>query len=342
MRLEQQIILAVWTALGAGMLAALAEALHARRLRRLGRLAFGPEERPRKWTVIVPVLRVLAIAGGMASLVILIGFEGSSRAQERKAATLRHVMVLLDVSPSMHLEDAGETGHQKRSLRAAEILKSVMDRAAGDGVKFTMACFYSHALPLVKTCSDRELIWHFANDLPLYMAYRYGKTDLVKSLNQAGEFVADFERKSTTLLVLTDGDTVPDSGLKTMPSSVAEVILVGVGDSIRGTFIDGHLSRQDSASLSQLARRLGGRYHNGNSKHVPSEWLARLTAPDPRSGKFRLNLRILAIITLAASSALLCVLPMALEAFGTRWKPQEFSAQQPRKKREDVPMEATA
>jgi Ca-activated chloride channel family protein len=342
MKLEQQIILAVWTALGAGLVAALAELLHARRLRRLGRLSFGPEERPRPWTSAVPVLRVLAIAGGMGSLVILMAFEGSSRAQERKAAALRHVMILLDVSPSMQLEDAGETGHQKRTLRAAEILKSVMDRAAGDGVKFTMACFYSHALPLVKTCSDRELIWHFANDLPLYMAFRYGKTDLVKSLNQTGEFVADFERRSTTLLVLTDGDTVPDSGLKTLPSSVAEVILVGVGDSIRGTYIDGHLSRQDGASLSQLARRLGGRYHNGNSKHVPSEWLARLTAPDPRSEKFRFNLRILAIITLATSAAALCLLPMALEAFGTGWKPQAFSVARTGDRRKHEPLEVTA
>lgn len=335
-------MMAVWTALGSGALAALAEMLHARRLRRLGRLSFGPEERPRAWTAVVPVLRVLAVAGAMGSLVLLIAFEGSSRSQEKKAAALRHVMVLLDVSPSMHLEDAGETGHQKRALRAAEILKSVMDRAAGDGVKFTMACFYSHALPLVKACSDRELIWHFANDLPLYMAYRHGKTDLIKSLNQAGELVADFERKSTTLLVLSDGDTVPDSGLKTLPSSVADVILVGVGDSIRGTYIDGHLSRQDGASLSQLARRLGGRYHNGNTKHVPSEWLARLTAPDPHSGKLRLNLRILAILTLATSTAVLCLLPMALVAFGTGWNPQEFTASKSQGKREEEPIEAIA
>ena len=341
MKIEEQIILAAWIALGAGTLAALAEVLHARRVRRLGRLAFGPAERPRAWTRGVPVARVLAISLGMAALTILIAFDGSSRAQERKAAALRHVMVLLDVSPSMHQEDGGETGNQKRSTRAAEVLKSVMDRAAGDGVKFSMACFYSHALPLVKACSDRELIWHFADNLPLYMAYRHGKTDLVKSINQAGEMVADFERKSTTLLVLTDGDTVPDSGLKSLPSSVADVILVGVGDSVRGTFIDGHLSRQDSASLSQLARRLGGRYHNGNTKHVPSEWLARLTAPDPRSGKLRLNLRFLAVITLIISADVLCLLPVMLDVFGASWKPQHFGPQ-PERKSADEPMEATA
>jgi Ca-activated chloride channel family protein len=326
MKIEEHLIMAMWAALGAGALAMIAEMLHARRVRWLGRLAFGADERPRSWTVAAPAIRVLAIAAAIASLVVLIAFEGSSRAQERKAAALRHVMVLLDVSPSMQLEDGGETGQQKRAARAADILRSVMNRVPGDGVKFSMACFYSHALPLVKSCSDRELIWHFADDLPLYMAYRQGKTDLVKSLNQAGEMAADFERKSTTLLVLTDGDTVPDSGLKSLPSSVADVILVGVGDPVRGTFIDGHLSRQDSASLSQLARRLGGKYHNGNVKHIPSEWLSRLTAPDPHAAKFRINLRIAAIIVFAASTVLLCLRPLALEAFGSEWKPEQFMA----------------
>jgi Ca-activated chloride channel family protein len=133
--------------------------------------------------------------------------------------------------------------------------------------------------------------------------------------------VAEFPRKSTTLLVLTDGDTVPDSGLKHLPSSVADVIFAGVGDPARGAFIDGHLSRQDSASLSQLARRLGGKYHNGNVKHVPSEWLTRLTAPDERSEKLRINLRVLTIVSLVTSATVLILLPVMLDLAGSAWKP---------------------
>jgi Ca-activated chloride channel family protein len=196
-----------------------------------------------------------------------------------------------------------------------------MERAASDEVKITMACFYSDAMLLVKECADRELIWNFADNLPLHIAYRPGKTDLVKSLNTAGNLIKDFPRKSTTVLVLTDGDSVPDTGLKPMPSAVGELIFAGVGETARGTFIDGHLSRQDNASLSQLARRLGGHYHNGNVKQVPSELLRRLTAPDERSEKFQVSLRTLAIIALAAGSALLCLLPWLLENFGSAWKP---------------------
>ena len=52
---------------------------------------------------------------------------------------------------------------------------------------------------LVKECADREVIWNFADNLPLHIAYRPGKTRLLKSLNTAGGFVKDFPRKSITV-----------------------------------------------------------------------------------------------------------------------------------------------
>jgi len=312
---EQLIQYATWAALATLVLGLLAEGLHARRVRRLRRLAFGPEAQPRKWTLIAPVLRVLALSGAAWALVILLAFEGSSRLHERNAAATRHLMVLLDVSPSMEVKDAGEAGVQTRRDRAATLLKSAMERANNDETRITMACFYSDAMLLVKECADRELIWNFADNLPLHM------TSLMKSLNTAGNYVKDFPRKSVTFLVLTDGDTVPDTGLERMPSSVAELLVVGVGNASRGSFLDGHLSRQDSASLSQLARRLGGQYHDGNSKQIPSAMLKHLTAPDGRKYPFQISLRTLAIAVLAASSALLCLLPLLLDQFGSPWKP---------------------
>ena len=317
---EQLIQLAAWAALGALTLGVLAEWLHARRVARLGRLAFGPDAKPRAWTLIVPPLRVIAFAGVVWSLVTLLAFEGSSRLRERNAAATRHLMVLLDVSPSMELKDAGEDGTQSRRNRAATLLKSVMERANSEQTRITMACFYSDAMLLVKEAADRELIWNFADNLPLHIAYKPSKTSLLKSLNTSGGFVKDFPRKSVTFLVLTDGDTVPATGLNPLPSSVSDVLIVGVGSASRGTFIDGHQSRQDSAALTQLARRLGGQYHDGNIKQVPSEMLRHLTAPDERTDKFQVSLRTLAIITLAAGVSVLCLLPLLLEAFGTGWR----------------------
>lgn len=320
--LNSEIIpVATWCACAVALLTAVAEWLHARRTQRLARLAFGLEQAPRLWTRLTPALRVGALSGAVWALVVLLAFDGSSRHRERNAVATRHLLVLLDVSPSMHLKDAGERSALTRTQRAAELLRSVMERAPSAEVKITMACFYTDAMLLVKECADREVIWNFADNLPLHIAFRPGKTDLVKSLNSGGEFVKDFPRKSTTVLVLSDGDAVPDSGLKPMPSAVNEIIFAGVGDPTRGTFIDGHLSRQDTASLSQLARRLGGTYHNGNLKHVPSEMLKRLLAPDETSEKFKVNLRVLAMIVLAAGTTLICLLPVLLDYFGSAWKP---------------------
>jgi len=317
---EQLIQLSVWAALIALALGMVAEWLHARRVRRVGRLAFGPDERPRAWTMIAPPIRVLALTGLTWSLVVLLAHEGSSRLREHKAAATRHLMLLLDVSPSMEMQDAGKSGTETRRDRAATLIKSVMERANNDQTRITMGCFYSDALLLVKECSDRELIWNFADNLPLHIAFSPGKTSLMKSLNTAGNFVKDFPRKSVTFVVLTDGDTVPDSGLNRLPSAVSDLIVVGVGNAGHGTYIDGHLSRQDSASLSQLARRLGGTYHDGNRKQVPSALLHNLTAPDERQDSFQIGIRTGAIITLSVCAALLCLLPILLDQFGSDWK----------------------
>lgn len=319
---EQLIQFAAWAALAALVLGVVAECLHARRVRRLKRLAFGPEAQPRRWTVLAPFLRLLAFSGAAWALMILLAYEGSSRLHERNAAATRHLMVLLDVSPSMEVKDAGETGGLSRRDRAATLLKSVMERAHNDQTRVTMACFYTEARLLVKECADREVIWNFADNLPLHIAFKPGKTSLMKSLNTAGSFVKDFPRKSVTFVVLTDGDTVPDTGLERMPSSVTELLIVGVGNAGRGSFLDGHLSRQDSASLSQVARRLGGQYHDGNTKQIPSAMLRHLTAPDERKDPFQIGQRTLAVVVLAASSALLCLLPVLLDQFGSAWKPE--------------------
>lgn len=312
--------IAAWAALGALALGALAEGLHARRSARLGRLAFGPDAKPRAWTLLAPPLRAGAFAGVVWALVVLLAFEGSSRQRERHAAATRHLLVLLDVSPSMEIADAGEDGSQSRRSRAAELLKSVMQRANSERLRVTMACFYADALLLVRECADRELIWHFADNLPLHIAFKPGKTSLLKSLNTAGGFAKDFPRKSVTLLVLTDGDTVPATGLKPLPSSVSELLIVGVGRVNRGTFIDSHQSRQDSAALTQLARRLGGHYHDGNVKQVPSGLLRPLSAPDEGTDTFQIGARTLAILALAAGVSVLCLLPLLLEAFGSGWQ----------------------
>src|SRR5690606_7174313 len=149
------------------------------------------------------------------------------------------------------------------------------------------AGFYTETRMMVSECRDRELILHLAGGTPFHITYKPGKTDLLASLNQVGALMKGWQRKSTTLLVISDGDSVPPVGLQPMPSAVAQVIFVGVGDPHRGTFIDGHVSRQDTANLSQLARRLHGRYYDGNTRHLPSDALTVLNTDESGAAKWR-------------------------------------------------------
>lgn len=313
-------LLAIYAALGIAAVTACGEWLHARRSARLGALAFGPSSRPRAWTRLTAPLRIAAMAGIAWALVTLVAFNHQVRDRDRNSKSIRHLMVLLDVSPSMLLADAGD-GSATRMWRASEVLRSVLDRVPGDNVRFSAAAFYTEARMLVEECQDRELMLHLAGGIPFHITYQPGKTELIKSVNQTGEFMKHWPRKSTTLLVISDGVSLPASGLDRLPSSVAEVIVAGVGDPGRGSFIDGHMSRQDTAALSQLARRLGGRYHDCNVRHLPSEGLRKLNSEDPGAAKWRADRRVLALIVLTVCASLLCLLPLLLEWLGSGWRP---------------------
>lgn len=106
-----------------------------------------------------------------------------------------------------------------------------------------------------------------------------------------------------------------------MPASIADVLIVGVGDPRTGTFIDGKMSRQDAGTLRQIAARLGGTYHDGNQKHLGSELLAQLTIIPRKSAFERLTRREYALLACGLGAAVLAFLPVLLHYRGTRWRP---------------------
>jgi Ca-activated chloride channel homolog len=123
------------------------------------------------------------------------------------------------------------------------------------------------------------------------------------------------------LVLLTDGDTVPATGMPKLPASIRDVLIVGVGDPRVGSFIDGRQSRQDASTLRQLAVRLRGTYHNGNEKHLPSDLLRRLTIVTRPNPWEQLTRREYALIACGAGALFLAVLPLLLHWFGTTWGP---------------------
>jgi Ca-activated chloride channel family protein len=118
-------------ALAAIALGTLAEWLHSRRTARVAILAFGPEAKPRGWTAAAPFLRCLALGLLVWGLFSLFQLDPKVlKPKKTPEGGYRHLMILLDVSPSMQLSDAGPAGQQTRAKRAAEVLMSILSRVA--------------------------------------------------------------------------------------------------------------------------------------------------------------------------------------------------------------------
>ena len=221
----------------------------------------------------------------------------------------------------MRLVDAGPDGKQSRRARAAALVRSVLSRVPVDQYRVSVVAVASGALPVVEDTRDADVLANILDDLPLSFAFPAGKTDLFAGLAAAARMAKPWRPGSATVLVVTDGDTVPATGLPKMPESVSGMLLVGVGDPAAGHFIDGHMSRQDVATLRQVALRAGGIYHDGNAKQVPTDALSTLGMV-PRQRLFeRLSLRDYAIAATVVGTALLALLPLLLALAGTRFRP---------------------
>jgi Ca-activated chloride channel family protein len=308
------------TALIVAALAALAEWLHARRSRRVLRLAFGPSGTPRRWAKGVPFARVAALgalAWGLATLSALP--PGAVRPAKIPEGGYRHLVVALDVSPSMQLADAGADRKQRRAQRASEVLMSVFSRIALEQVRISVVAFYNGAKPMVVDTYDLEVVRNIIQDLPLDYAFEIGKTRLLDGLREAANLARPWQPNSTTLMIVSDGDTVPDSGMPDLPASIAQVVVIGVGDAAAGTYIDGHQSRQDAVTLRQLAQRLRGVYHDANARHLASTQLEALARLLPLREAARKGRREAALAAAVLGATLFALLPVALAMAGSSW-----------------------
>ncbi len=308
----------------AGLLVLVAESWHLRRMSRVGRLAFGPGGRPAYWVRTVPVLRAVAAGGlawGVLTLLTLDPKVHSSNAQPGELEKPRHVLLVLDVSPSMRLVDAGPKKLQSRMQRARTVMDSFFSRVPLEQYRMTVVAVYNGAKPVVQETSDIEVVRNILGDLPLHFAFPSGKTKLLDGLEEAARIARPWNPGSTTLVIVSDGDTVPDKGMPRMPDSVASVLVVGVGDPITGKFIDGGQSRQDVSTLRQIATRLGGTFHNGNEKHLRSTLIRDLTQTEGEGVLERLTRREYALLACGLGAAWLALLPLLLHLFGTRWRP---------------------
>ncbi|MBT5928255.1 MAG: VWA domain-containing protein [Verrucomicrobia bacterium] len=299
-----------------------AESIHARRVKRVAQLAFGPKGKASSLGQVLPWLRPVA-AGLLAwGLITLISIQPKVYQPDTvNEEDIRHVVLVLDVSPSMRLEDAGPEKTTSRRKRAGELMQSFFKRVIMEQVRLSVVAVYTGAKPVVVDTRDVEVARNILNDLPMSQAFDPGKTQLFSGLEEAAKIAKKWRKNSTTIVVLSDGDTVPTSGLPQMPPSVSDVLVIGVGDPRTGSFINGYQSKQEASTLRQLATRLRGVYHDGNTRHISSDVLERMTqasSTDPFKG---LTKREYALIASGLGSFGLAAIPWLLAIGGTRWKP---------------------
>ncbi len=304
-------------------LAVLAELLHFARVLKAAPLAFGPKRTRLPLAVFAPVLRVAAVGCVAWGLAILATWPPKShKANVVDAADYRHLVLVLDVSPSMQVADAGPDGKQKRADRAADLIQSFFERVQAEQYKTTVIAVYTTAKPVVKDTTDREVVRNILTDLPMRHAYKSGETNLFAGLEMAAEVAKPWNPGSAVLLVVTDGDTVPAIGMPKMPASIGNnVVMIGVGSPTVGKSIGGHMTRQDASTLRQVATRLNGAYHDGNDKQLSTDLVSRIDEKATTKKEEKLSARELAMWLTPIGAGVLVLLPVALTLLGTGWQP---------------------
>lgn len=298
------------------------ELLHASRSQRVAVLAFGPQRRPAVWTWLAAPLRIIAASALCWGLVTLMVIEPKiHKAQALGENQFKHVMLVLDVSPSMRLDDAGPEHDQQRMKRASAVMESFFKRVAISQFRISVVAVYNGAKSVVVDTKDIDVVRNILSDLPLHHAFQTGPTELFTGLEEAAKIARPWKPRSTTIVLISDGDTVPATGMPKMPASIGNVLVVGVGDPKSGSFIAGRQSRQDVSTLRQIALRLGGEYHNGNEKHLPSALLKAITQTTDDQEVTKLTLREYALLAIGIGAMVLAFIPMVLHYYGTAWRP---------------------
>ena len=161
-------------ALAALVLATGAEWLHLGRVRSVAALAFGPAKKAALAGRAAPFIRIAGLAAliwGLATLLLLPPAAHRSVVKEVEPKERQHLLLVLDVSPSMRLRDAGPGGKESRMARARAVVKSIISRTAHDKLHTTVVAVYNGAKAVVEETRDLEILHNLMDDLPMHQAF---------------------------------------------------------------------------------------------------------------------------------------------------------------------------
>lgn len=317
------VTLGLLVAAGVVLVATVAELLHYSRIRKLAVLAFGPQRGLQWLAVVAPVFRVGALGMAAWGLTVLLALPPAThRPGEIRDNDFRHLVLVLDVSRSMEVEDSGPNGKQKRAERASDLVQSFFERVKAERYKTSVVAFANEAKPVVVDTKDREVVRNILTELPMRHAFKPGDTNLFAGLEEGAKLARNWPPGSAVLMMVTDGDTIPATGMPKMPPSIGNnVVVVGVGNPSVGKSLGGHNTRQDVSTLRQLATRLSGTYHNGNDKHLTTELVSSIDEKAKPKGGDKWTLRELALFFTAMGMGGYALIQLGLTLLGTGWEP---------------------
>ena len=319
------------------VLVIVAEILHFMRIRKLGKLVFGPTGKPYIWVWVVPFLRAIAVAMLSLGFGILLVLNPDTKSEINKTLpedAYHHIVFMVDSSPSMLAKDSKVKFADKsqpmtvdRRTRARDIVsKLLLDSDLPlERIKLSIFPFWFETKKAIIDSVDPEAVINMINHYYLICFEardpdKPKKTDLVKCLSETFEYSKRWPNKSTTIFVLSDGETLPDKGLPELPPSVAKVVVIGLGDITKGApILNGQHSKQDQQNLQALANRLRGRYFNGNIRNIPAEDAKNLIERSLDKQGRSWDLKTLAKIMIVTGAILLFIFPWLLNYFGSAW-----------------------
>ena len=194
-------------------------------------------------------------------------FSGMEDVQ--RSTISRNIMIILDISKSMNVEDAGEMSRlEYAKWWAKEFIKNHPDDRIGL-ISFGGTSFLE--CPMTR---DRSVLLHKLNALDTgYMPV--GGTDIELALNEALKAGEEFKKNQFSLIMLTDGDEVYGKyqvAVKELKKKEIPIHVVGIGSphqlgkvkDDKGKVVKAGdvvvKSKSDESKLSNISKETRGRY----------------------------------------------------------------------------------
>ena len=97
----------------------------------------------------------------------VLGDVGTSNTTKTDPADVQRVVLVLDVSPSMNVVDAGADQKLRRRDRVLEVVEGILSRIALSRTRFSVVVFFTSARPVVVDATDINVVRNILDSMPL-------------------------------------------------------------------------------------------------------------------------------------------------------------------------------